>query len=103
FVGAGEVGLVAGAAPEIGAATVDGVFVRAAAVAFPVSSGLFALALFAFLAAPYLTVDADEDGLRDDFRARALLAAGLVFVCALAALLLARSAAPRLAMGIAGA
>jgi len=103
IVGAVATGAVAEGAAKIGAGTFAEVFVRPWAAAFPVSNGLFALALFAFLAATYLTVDADEDGLRDDFRARALLAAGLVFVCALAALLLARSAAPRLAMGIAGA
>jgi len=103
IVGAVATGAVAEAAAEIGVGTFAGVFMGPWAAAFPVSIGLFALALFAFLAATYLTVDADEDGLRDDFRARALLAAVLVFACALAALLLARSAAPRLAMGVAGA
>src|SRR4029077_8213778 len=44
-----------------------------------------------------------DDELRDDFRARALIAALLVFACAAAALLLARSAAPRVAIGVVGA
>jgi len=55
---------------------------------FAASVGIFAQALFAFLAATYLTADAETDaGLRDDFRARALAsgialapAAALVFM-----------------------
>ncbi|MGH7962175.1 MAG: cytochrome d ubiquinol oxidase subunit II [Candidatus Binatia bacterium] len=43
---------------------------------FPFAVGLFALALFAFLAAVYLTVEAGEEALREDFRHRALGAAG---------------------------
>jgi cytochrome d ubiquinol oxidase subunit II len=39
---------------------------------FPLCVGLFALALFAMLAAVYLTVEADDEALRSDFRARAL-------------------------------
>jgi cytochrome d ubiquinol oxidase subunit II len=45
--------------------------------------GLFALALFAFLAAVYLTLEADSDALRDDFRRRALRAAIAVGATAL--------------------
>jgi cytochrome d ubiquinol oxidase subunit II len=48
---------------------------------FPVAVGLFVVALFAFLAAVYLCVEADTQELRDDFRRRAigagLLAGGL--------------------------
>jgi len=47
-----------------------------------VGVGLLTLALFAFLAAVYLTVEAREPALREDFRRRALSAAGAVFVAA---------------------
>jgi cytochrome bd ubiquinol oxidase subunit II len=102
-VGAIATGAVADAAARIGSGSFAEIFVAPWAAAFPVSTGLFALALFAFLAATYLTVDAEDDALRDDFRARALAAAATVFVCAAAALMCARSAAPRLAIGVAGA
>jgi cytochrome d ubiquinol oxidase subunit II len=48
---------------------------------FPLSTGLFAAALFAFLAATYLAVET-EGPLRDDFRRRAIAAGVAVFVCA---------------------
>src|SRR5262252_3395705 len=38
---------------------------------FPFAVGFFALALFAFLAAVYLTVEAGDEALREDFRLRA--------------------------------
>src|SRR5215510_7591863 len=42
---------------------------------FPFAVGFFALALFAFLAAAYLTVEAEDESLREDFRLRALVSA----------------------------
>jgi cytochrome d ubiquinol oxidase subunit II len=44
---------------------------------FPLALGAFTLCLFAFLAAVYLTVEARDEALREDFRARGL-ASGLV-------------------------
>jgi cytochrome bd ubiquinol oxidase subunit II len=70
--------------------------------AFPLAVGLFALSLFAMLAAVYLTIEARDDELRADFRARALAAAGAVFVFAVLALMLARGSAPRVAEGVSG-
>jgi len=67
---------------------------------FPFAVGLFALAQFALLAATYLTVDADDEPLRDDFRARALAAAFAVGALAWILILLARHAAPHLAAGL---
>jgi cytochrome d ubiquinol oxidase subunit II len=61
---------------------------------FPLAVGILALALFAFLAAVYLTVEATEEVLRDDFRYRALWAAAAVVGIASFVLLLARSGAP---------
>jgi cytochrome d ubiquinol oxidase subunit II len=48
---------------------------------FPLAVGLFAAALFAYLAAAYLAVEADG-ALREDFRRRAVLAGVAVFGCA---------------------
>jgi cytochrome d ubiquinol oxidase subunit II len=50
---------------------------------FPVMVGLFALALFAFLAAVYLTNETGERALQEDFRRRALWAGVAVGVLAL--------------------
>jgi cytochrome bd ubiquinol oxidase subunit II len=61
---------------------------------FPIGVGLLALALFAFLAAVYLTLEAKDDELREDFRRRALIAAATVVLIALLDLVLARSSAP---------
>ncbi|HEX6535461.1 MAG TPA: cytochrome d ubiquinol oxidase subunit II [Gemmatimonadaceae bacterium] len=66
---------------------------------FSVAVGVLALALFAFLAATYLTVEAPDDELREDFRRRALATALLVFVAAFGVLLIAHLGAgpPRVA------
>lgn len=61
---------------------------------FGLGVGLLTLALFAFLAAVYLTVEAREPALRDDFRRRALGAATAVFVAAFGTLGLALWGAP---------
>jgi len=55
-------------------------------------------ALFAFLAAVYLTVEAREPELQEDFRSRALAAAAAVGVMALLVFLL--SGAPRIRAGL---
>jgi cytochrome d ubiquinol oxidase subunit II len=55
---------------------------------FPLAVGLYALVMFAFLAAVYLCVEAAEDDLREDFRRRALAsgaALGLLAALVLAA------------------
>jgi cytochrome bd ubiquinol oxidase subunit II len=61
---------------------------------FPFAVGFFALALFAFLAAVYLTVEAGDEALREDFRRRALASAVAVGVMALAVFLLSGNGAP---------
>ena len=104
IIGSIATGAVAEAAEAIGGtASFTEVFVGPWAAAFPAAIGFFALALFAFLAATYLTVDAEDQELQEDFRTRALAAAGAVFVCAAVALVLAHSAAPRVAIGVVGA
>lgn len=97
-------GVVIGAisTPEVGIAegVVQGGFLRPWLRPFPFAVGFFALAQFAFLAATYLTVDADEAALRDDFRRRALAAAVVVGVMAATVLLLSDSAAPHVRQGL---
>jgi len=70
---------------------------------FGVGVGLLTLALFAFLAAVYLTVEAREPALREDFRRRALGAAVAVFVAAFATLGLALLGAPLMGRGLTSA
>ncbi len=76
-------------APEAG-----GSFIWPWLAPFPFAVGFLALALFAFLAAVFLTVEARDRTLADDFRRRALGAGIAVFVSAAIALLLARQGAP---------
>jgi cytochrome d ubiquinol oxidase subunit II len=76
-------------APEAG-----GSFIAPWLAPFPFAVGLLALALFAFLAAVFLTVEAREAELAEDFRLRAIWAGVAVFVTAGLALLLARRGAP---------
>jgi cytochrome d ubiquinol oxidase subunit II len=62
---------------------------------FAAACGLFALDLFAFLAATYLTVDVEaEPELQEDFRERALASELLLAPAALLTFLLARTGAP---------
>jgi cytochrome d ubiquinol oxidase subunit II len=70
---------------------------------FGVGVGLLTLALFAFLAAVYLTVEAREPALREDFRRRALGAAAAVFVTAFGTLGLALLGAPLMGRGLTAA
>jgi cytochrome bd ubiquinol oxidase subunit II len=67
---------------------------------FAAMSGLMTLALFAFLAATYLTVEAGDAPLADAFRARALGAITAAAVFAALALVLARGGAPRMHTGL---
>ena len=75
-------------------------FLRPWLALFPFAVGLFAVALFAFLAAVYLTIEAENQALREDFRRRALGAAGAVGALALAVYLLSHEAAPLVRAGL---
>ena len=57
--------------------------------AFPIAIGFWTLALFAFLAAVYLTNETEEAELREDFRRRALAAGFAVALLALVIFVLA--------------
>lgn len=67
---------------------------------FPFAVGFFALALFAFLAAVYLTLETDSNELQEDFRRRALFSGILVGILALIVFLLAENGAPKVRAGI---
>ena len=67
---------------------------------FPFAVGLFALSLFAFLAAVYLTLETNTRELQDDFRLRALISGLVVGVFALIVFLLAGIYAPKIRAGI---
>ena len=67
---------------------------------FAFSVGLLTLALFAFLAAVFLTLESHDPELVEDFRRRALWSGGAVFVTAWAALLLSFEDAPLLHRGL---
>src|SRR5919201_2580842 len=67
---------------------------------FALGVGALALPLFAFLAAVYLTVEAEDDALRETFRRRALAAALAVFAPAFRPPALARRRAPRMHTGL---
>jgi cytochrome d ubiquinol oxidase subunit II len=80
-------GVVLGAIAS-GRVTASNGFLRSWWGAFPLAVGLYAIVMFAFLAAVYLTVEAEDGELREDFRRRALaaeLALGLVAATVLAA------------------
>ncbi|HHY86711.1 MAG TPA: cytochrome d ubiquinol oxidase subunit II [Verrucomicrobia bacterium] len=70
---------------------------------FPFAIGILTLALFALLAAVYLTVETTDPGLKEDFRARALWAGVAVGIAALLAFLLSGTGAPLIRAGLARA
>jgi len=95
-------GAIAGGALRMDAATGRPTvgFFEAWLAPFPFLVGGLTLFLFAYLAAVYLTVEADSEPLRDDFRRRALASGVGVGALALATLLGAHAWAPRLASGL---
>jgi cytochrome d ubiquinol oxidase subunit II len=95
-IASGRVGL---ASHSVGVGPSYGLYLVAIRGAFPLATGLFALALFAFLAAVYLAYAATPD-LKEDFRRRALVAAGVVFVMAAVSVAASYMESARLATGI---
>ncbi|HSA54634.1 MAG TPA: cytochrome d ubiquinol oxidase subunit II [Gemmatimonadaceae bacterium] len=79
-----------------GAAGFAAVYVRPWLAPFPLAVGALTLALFAFLAAVYLTLEAKDAEVREDFRRRALAAAAVAAVTALLGVVAGRWGAPRL-------
>ena len=103
IVGALVSGAVGEASSRVGTASFVSVFVAPWAAVFPFAVGVFALALFAYLAAVYLALAANDQDVREDFRRRALVMAMVVFVAAAIALVLSFSRAPLVARGVMGA
>jgi cytochrome d ubiquinol oxidase subunit II len=75
-------------------------FVQPWLTPFALSVGLLALALFAFLAAVFLTLETHDPELCEDFRRRAFGAAVAVFFASALVLLLSQSAAPLVRTGL---
>lgn len=71
-------------------------FVYSWAHPFAFANGLFALAIFAFLAATYLTNETTDPELQNDFRLRALISQGFVAILAGGVFALAHSGANQL-------
>jgi cytochrome d ubiquinol oxidase subunit II len=67
---------------------------------FPLAVGLFAVAVFSFLAAVYLTNEAETPEVKDDFRLRAFGATGAVTLLAWLCFFLAGEGAPRIRAGL---
>jgi cytochrome d ubiquinol oxidase subunit II len=75
-------------------------FVRPWLAPFPLAVGFFALALFAFLAAVYLTLETDDSELQESFRRRALISGVAVGALALIVFLLSGNGAPKVRAGL---
>ncbi len=69
---------------------------------FSLGVGLLTLALFAYLAAVFLTLETDDPALVEDFRVRALWSGAAVFAAAFGALLIAPRHAPLMGVGLLG-
>lgn len=67
---------------------------------FPFAVGIFTLVLFAFLAAVYLTVEAESKELQDDFRRRALISGISLGGLAMVVFFLAKEGSPRVYEGL---
>ena len=100
-------GVVVGAVASGGAGVVPdpragfaAVYLRPWITPFTISVGLFALLLFAFLAAVYLTVESREPAIQEDFRRRALASGIGVFFAAVLVLAASDSGAPLMTKGL---
>ncbi|MBI4604385.1 MAG: cytochrome d ubiquinol oxidase subunit II [Planctomycetes bacterium] len=98
FLGVTAGAMAAGRFPEDGGFGER--FVAPWLAAFPLAVGLLAVVLFALLAAAYLTLEARDQGLGEDFRRRAIAAAAASPLCGIAVLFLARRGAPRVFHGL---
>jgi cytochrome d ubiquinol oxidase subunit II len=92
--------VAAGGVPPTPSGSFTSAYVLPWLAPFPLSVGLLALILFAFLAAVYLTLETADPELRDDFRRRAIAAGLAAFFAAAVALGLASREAPRVWDGL---
>jgi cytochrome d ubiquinol oxidase subunit II len=96
-VGAIAAGRVGPLRPE---ATFAASFVNPWLTPFSAAVGFMTLALFAHLAAVFLTLETDDPLVVEDFRLRALYSGALVFASALGALVIAPEHAPLVGLGL---
>ncbi|MEP7271789.1 MAG: cytochrome d ubiquinol oxidase subunit II [Acidobacteriota bacterium] len=94
------VGSIASGSIQVENGIVVGGFIRPWLAPFPIAVGLFALALFAFLAAVYLTLETHDIELQEAFRVRALFSGVVVGALALVVFLLSGRYAPTIRAGI---
>jgi cytochrome d ubiquinol oxidase subunit II len=88
---------------DLNTGRVDTNFFSQWAAPFPFAIGVLTLALFAFLAAVYLSLEAETTKLKEDFRRRALGAAAAVGATALLSFCLSGEGAPLIRAGLAKA
>jgi cytochrome d ubiquinol oxidase subunit II len=93
-IGAIATGAVATAARQVTNASFGAVFVTPWLAPFPLVVGALALALFAQLAATYLTLATNDAGLQADFRRRALASASVAVILGAIAAALAYTRLP---------
>jgi cytochrome d ubiquinol oxidase subunit II len=89
------VGALSSGTIRVRGGVVEGGFFWTWLAPFPIAIGVFALALCAFLAATYLTVEVEDPLVRDDFRRRALGAEAVVGLSAVLGFVLSTRGAPR--------
>ena len=94
------VGAIAAGKIQLGGGSFTSDFIQPWLSLFPFAVGLFALSLFAFLAAVYLTMETTDRELQDDFRLRALVSGLWVGALALVVFLLSANHAPQIRAGI---
>ena len=92
--------IAAGRVTAPGSRDFYGSFVAPWLAPFPLALGSLSVVAFAFIAAVYLTLEADTLDLREDFRTRALLAGVLLFVAAAVSMVLALEQAPLIREGL---
>jgi cytochrome bd ubiquinol oxidase subunit II len=94
------VGSIASGRIQVEGGNSRAIFIDSWLAPFPFAVGIFALALFAFLAAVYLTLETEAPELREDFRKCALGAAATVALLALLVYLLSDTGAPQIRHGL---
>ena len=99
-IGAISSDAVGRAASNVATMSYSSVYIAPWAALYAMTVGVFALALFAMLAAVYLAHAATEPALREDFRRRALVAVVVVAIVGAVVLATSESSAPRVAHGV---
>lgn len=94
------VGAIASGQIQLDARNFEATFIRPWLSPFAFAVGFFALSLFAFIAAVYLTLETTDRELQDDFRLRALISGVAVGVFALIVFALSGSYAKEIRAGI---